>query len=158
MATVPVLNVTEGVFRAAAQQENQLRVGVTLGGTSFLGLSAEYLWGRTALEATLGTFSLRDISLAVAGKQYIGGGSVRAFLGLGLWAISDFGAERTGLALLARAPLGVDWQVSGNHYTGLEMGLNRALLLRRTDPTDTTPPASRVVPLPALYYRFGEPR
>jgi hypothetical protein len=145
-------------LHAQEDDPERVRFGVTLGGTGFLGLTAEYQWGRQSVEVTLGTFSLRDLSLALSAKQYVGGGRVKAFAGLGLWGIADFGQERTGLALVLRGPVGGDWRVADEHYGGIEIGLNRALAVHRTDPEDRSPPASRIVPLPGIYYRFGDPR
>lgn len=136
----------------------KVRVGVTVGGTSFVGLTLEYQWGTRALELTAGTFSLKDLSVTAVGKQYVGGGSVRGFVGAGLWGVVAFGEERPGFALVARAPLGVDWQTVSRHAVGLEVALNRALAVRRTDPEDDTPPRKRVVPLPGLYYRYTTER
>ena len=134
------------------------RYGLTLGGTAFISLVFEYESGNRAVEFALGTFSGRDLSLAVTGKQYLGG-DLRAFAGAGLWGVAAFPADqRAGFALIARAPIGVDWHAFERHAAGFELNLNRALAMRRPDPLDERPPRTRIVPLPAFYYRFADPR
>ncbi len=135
------------------------RYGLTLGGTSFVSLVFEYESNNRALEFALGTFSGRDVSLAVTGKQYVGGGSVRALAGVGFWGVAAFPAgQRGGFALIARAPIGVDWHALESHAAGVELAFNRALAMRRPDPLDERPPRTRIVPLPAFYYRYADPR
>ena len=135
------------------------RYGLTLGGTGFISLVFEYESRNRAIELALGTFSGRDLSLAVTGKQYLGGGDLRAFAGAGFWGVAAFPADqRAGFALIARAPIGVDWHALERHAAGFELNLNRALAMRRPDPLDERPPRTRIVPLPAFYYRFADPR
>ena len=135
------------------------RYGVTLGGTSLVSLVFEYESNNRTVEFALGTFSGRDLSLAVTGKQYLGGGDLRAFAGAGLWGVAAFPAgQRAGFAVIARAPIGVDWHALERHAAGFELNLNRALAMRRPDPMDERPPRTRIVPLPAFYYRFADPR
>lgn len=134
------------------------RYGLILGGTGFVSLVFEYESDNRAIEFALGTFSGRDLSLAVTGKQYLGG-DLRAFAGAGFWGVAAFPAgQRAGFALIARAPLGVDWHTFERHAAGFELNLNRALAMRRPDPLDERPPRTRIVPLPAFYYRFADPR
>ena len=135
------------------------RYGLTLGGTALISLVFEYESNNRAVEFALGTFSGRDLSLAVTGKQYLGGGDLRGFAGVGFWGVAGFPADqRTGFALIARAPIGVDWHALERHAAGFELNLNRALAMRRPDPVDERPPRTRIVPLPAFYYRFADPR
>lgn len=135
------------------------RYGLTLGGTSFISLVFEYESNNRAIEFALGTFSGRDVSLAVTGKQYVGGGSLRAVAGAGFWGVAAFPPDqRSGFALIARVPVGVDWHASEKHATGFELDFNRALAMRRPDPLDERPPSTRIIPLPAFYYRFADPR
>lgn len=132
------------------------RYGLTFGGTALVSLVFEYEAHNRALELTLGTFSGRDVSLAVTGKQYVGGGSVRAFAGAGLWTVAAFPSDqRAGFALIARAPIGVDWHATEKHAAGVELNLNRALTMRRPDPLDERPPRTRIIPLPGAYYRYA---
>ena len=110
-------------------------------------------WG--SFEYTVGTWSFRDLSLSVVHKQYYSGGDIRGIVGAGLWTVFAFPPEgHTGIALLARFPVGVQWTASGEHFLSLEVGLNRALAIRRTDPTDSLPPNRRLVPLPGASYRW----
>lgn len=145
---------------AAQERDEAWRVGVSLGGTSFLGLLVEYRRDATALEVGLGTWSLRDAALTVSGKYYAGRASVSPYAGLGLWLLLSAPTdrteeERTGAALLLRAPFGVDGGVADHHAIGLELALNRALAIRRSDVEDDTPPSRRLVPLPGIYYKVG---
>lgn len=140
---------------AAAQEGEGWRFGISVGGVSTVGLVVERIgdWGR--VEMLLGTWAFRDISLSTVYKNTIGGGSLRAVAGLGLWTVLAFPPdERTGVALVARAPFGFEWEFQDDHFLGAELGFSRALAIRRTDPEDTTPPAQRIVPLPGASYRW----
>ena len=134
----------------------EFRVGVTAGGTGRVGLTFEFRWGDRSIDANLATFGFRDVSLAVSGKQYFGGGDLQPFLGIGLWKVTasrEDPAPRTGTALLLRIPLGVDWNLAGDHSLGASLALNEALWIRRADPEDDTPISHRPIPLPGFYYR-----
>jgi hypothetical protein len=131
------------------------RVGLTLGGISTVGVSFEFFRDSRSLDLTLGTFGFRDVGLSVVGKQYFGERAARPFVGLGLWGIVSWTAPRTGYALVARAPVGVDWTVRGRHAVGAEVALNRALAIRRPDPEDERELKKRLVPLPGIYYRWA---
>ena len=140
-----------------AQEETDVRFGITMGGTSFLGISLEFVASGHALELSAGTWSLRDLSLSVVLKEYLGVSAMKPVLGAGLWAIISWPrpGERSGAAVVARFPIGFDWNAGGNHYIDFEMNVNRGLWIRRGDPTDTTPLNRRLVPLPGVSYRFG---
>ena len=145
--------------QADPADSDRVRFGVTIGGTGFLSLGLEYQFHNRGVELSVGTFSWRDISLSIVGKQYVGGGDGRVFVGAGVWGVAAFPSDaRTGYAFVLRAPIGVDWHAVERHSLGFELNLNRAVAMRRTDPEDERPPRPRVVPLPALYYRFGSPR
>ena len=138
-----------------ARNDERFRIGFTLGGTAFVGLVGEYQWGDWSAEVLLGTLSFRDVSIAISGKRYFAEGRLRPAVGLGLWNLSIWSEEGNGSALLLRAPLAVDWAISGGHSMGVEIGLNRALWIRRLDPEDDASPRSNIVPLPGLYYRYS---
>jgi len=130
------------------------RIGVTMGGISTFGLVFEAYRDGRSVDVTLGTFGFRDLGLAVSGKQYFGGRAARPFAGLGFWAILAPGEDRPGLGLIARVPVGLDWNVTGPHAIGAEIGINRAIAVRRPDPEDDRPIHGRLVPLPGVYYRW----
>jgi hypothetical protein len=135
-----------------------LRLGISFGGISFVGFIMEYRWGDRSVELNVGTWSFRDLSVSVVGKQYFGPGDFRPFSGIGLWTVvrpSQAAGERSGVALVARAPVGVDWNLDAAHYLGASLSLNRALWIRRKDPLDDTPPSDRFIPLPGFYYRWN---
>jgi hypothetical protein len=144
--------ITEPETRPAA---GTLRVGVSLGGTGFLGITTEFQRGSHAVELTLGTISFREIAVALAAKRYFSGNQLRPAVGLGLWSLTAWTEDGSGSILILRAPLAVDWNVAGGHSAGLEVALNRALAVNRLDPEDDTPPSSSIVPIPGAYYRFG---
>jgi hypothetical protein len=128
---------------------------MSFGGISFTGFIVEYRWGNRGIEMNIGTWSFRDLSLSVVGKQYFGPGDFRPYAGVGLWAVgapSRGEGERTGIALMARAPVGVEWNVDADHHLGGHLSLNRALWIRRKDPDDNFPPTDRIVPLPGFFY------
>ena len=137
----------------AAVADGQFRVGVTLGSTSFLGVTLEYFWDdRRSVDVTLGTWALRDFSVAGVVKQYVGGDpNLRGYLGLGLWNVTAWQEEGTGTGLIFRAPIG--GEVGGRNAFGAELSVSRALYIKRADPEDDTPAADRIVPLPGFYYR-----
>lgn len=157
-AVLVVLALTLAPPSAAAAQgaddPDRFRIGLTFGGISFVGLSVEYMRGDRSVDVTLGTWALRDMSLSVVGKQYLGPGGLRPYFGAGLWAVVAFPDEGTGAVLAARAPVGVDWRVQGRNFLGGAMNINRGLWVHRTDPRDETPLNRRLVPLPGFYYRW----
>jgi len=136
----------------------EVRIGLSLGGISFVGLIMEYRWGDRSLEANIGTWSFRDLAVSLVGKQYFGPGDFRPFAGLGIWAVGapyhDRG-EQAGMAVMLRAPVGVDWNPDAGHYLGAHLSLNRALWIRRQDPRDEHPPSTRIIPLPGFYYLWN---
>jgi hypothetical protein len=144
----------------AAQSERddpRVRIGVTAGGIGSIGASVEFLWGNRGVDVNLATFSFKEVSLAVTGKQYFGGGYMRPFLGVGLWGISGSTGqegEEAGKALLLRIPVGGDWNFTGSHYLGGALAVNEGLWIDRADPADDRPINRRPVPLPGFYYRF----
>lgn len=143
---------------AAQRGDDGVRFGVTFGGISTVGFVVEYFDGTRSVELTVGTWSFRDLSASVVGKEYFGVGALRPFVGIGLWLVGappPRSGERLGLAAVLHAPVGVDWRAAGGHYAGAALNVNRALWVRRTDPEDDLPLNQRFVPLPGLYYRWG---
>ncbi len=134
---------------------DELRVGVTVGGTGIMGLVTEYRRGDWSAELTLGTISFREISVAVNAKRYFSSGRLQPAVGLGLWSLTAWTEDGSGSILLVRAPVAADWNVAGGHALGLEVGLNRAIMVNRLDPEDNTPPNRFIVPIPGGYYRYG---
>ena len=134
-----------------------IRVGVSVGGISTMGLVFEVYDDTHALELGVGTWSFRDLSLSVIYKEYLGAARVRPFVGGGLWVVTARAVdptERTGIALVLRAPVGIDWSFADDHAAGLALNVNWGLGVRRSDPADDLPMNRRFVPLPELYYRF----
>ncbi len=134
----------------------RIRIGVTAGGIGSIGASVEFLWGSRSIDVNLSTFSFSEVSLAVTGKQYFGGGDFRPFLGVGLWGIvgsTGQEGEQTGKALILRLPVGGDWNFTGRHHLGGDLAVNVGLWIDRADPLDDTPVSRRPVPLPGFYYR-----
>lgn len=133
-----------------------VRVGISFGGVSTVGLTLEFYRDTRSLDLTLGTWSFRDVSVSAVVKQYFGGRAARPFVGAGLWVVAAApGDGRTGWALVLRAPVGVDWAVADSHALGAVINVNRGLWVRRTNPDDNVPMNKRLVPLPELYYRLG---
>jgi hypothetical protein len=134
-----------------------VRFGVSIGGISTIGLTVELFRDSRSLDFTLGTWRFRDVSFSAVAKQYFGAGAARPVVGLGLWTVAAKaeGDERIGWSLVARAPIGVDWEVSDPNGFGFFLNVNRGLWVRRSDPADTAPLNQRLVPLPELYYRYA---
>ena len=148
-----------GVLLAAPLQgqADALRVGISLGGISTVGLVLEYEDGQGSTELTIGTWSFRDLSASLVRKQRFGTSQVRPTMGLGLWAIVAFpDEERMGAALVVRAPIGAEWDIDSGatNFLTLDLNVNRAIWVRRTDPEDDTPLNRRLVPLPGVSYRW----
>jgi hypothetical protein len=133
----------------------EVRLGLTLGGTGFVGVQAEYRRGGWSGELTVGTITFREASVAVVGKRYFGDGRFRPVVGAGLWSLTAWTEDGSGSILIARVPLGVEWQISEGNALGLEVAMNRGLAVNRLDPEDDTPPNTTVVPLPGIHYRYG---
>lgn len=144
-------------FASSSSLEAQVKIGVALGGASTVALLVEKRWEHHGLEAQLGTWGFRDISISVTGKQYVGSAAVEPFVGLGLWGLFAFSEEGRGAGLVARAPVGLDWNFSGAHTATATVYLNRALALKRPDPEDKRPPRTAIIPLPEFSYRWTLP-
>ena len=134
--------------------EAQTRYGLSLGGASTVALIVERRWDHQGLELQVGTWAFRDLSVSVTGKQYIGSNDAAPFIGAGLWSMVAFSEEGTGLGLIGRIPLGLDYTFSGPHSAALTIYMNRALALRRPDPEDQRPPRTALIPLPEFSYRW----
>ena len=132
-----------------------VRFGISFGGISTVGLGVELFRDTHAVDLALGTWSFRDVAVSAVLKEYIGGSALRPFVGIGLWSVvASPPGERTGVALVLRAPVGLDWSFVDDHSVGAVLNLNRALWVRRTDPEDDLPLRGRIVPLPEVYYRL----
>ncbi|MBM4185125.1 MAG: hypothetical protein FJ207_13065 [Gemmatimonadetes bacterium] len=145
-------------FPAAPQGKNAgsgMRLGVSYGGISTFGVMAEWFDDTHAVELAVGTWSFHEVSVSAVYKEYFFGSRVRPFVGGGLWVVAAFPPqERTGLALVLRAPVGAEWSFVDDHSVGVALNVNRALAVRRTDPDDDLPLVGRIVPLPEIYYRL----
>jgi hypothetical protein len=77
-------------------------------------------------------------------------------VGGGLWFVTGRPTDgRRGFAVVLHAPVGLDWEAASRHSLGLSLNVNRALWVRRSDPTDELPLNGRIVPLPGIYYRWS---
>jgi hypothetical protein len=158
--SLTLLIVWAAATPAAAQGSGAgdgIRFGVSFGGISTAGLAVELFDDTHAVELAIGTWSFRDLALSAVYKEYFGASRLRPFVGAGLWAVAARAAdpeERTGLALVLRAPLGVDWSFADDHAAGFALSVNRGLAVRRSDPLDDLPMNQRFVPLPEVYYRL----
>jgi len=159
----PLLAATAGLLLASlasapplhAQAPDPVRIGITWGGVSFLGLTFEYQWESFSVEANVGTWTLRDLSVSVVGKHYFGPAEdLRPYVGGGLWGVLAFAEEGRGSVLVLRAPVGFEWEFVDRNYLGVGMSINRGLWVDRIDPDDETPLNKRLVPLPGFYYRW----
>jgi hypothetical protein len=158
LLSAPLLGlVTPPLTAQSTGDDMEVRIGVTAGGIGSIGASVEFLWGNRSIDVNLSTFTFNEVSLAVTAKQYFGGGDLRPFVGVGLWAIAgSTGKEgdQTGKALILRIPVGGDWNFTGRHHMGGSVAVNEALWIVRANPEDDTPVIRRPVPLPGFYYRF----
>ena len=139
---------------AADTVSAQYRAGIVLGGIGAWGVLVEYRWEHQGLELQAGTWSFRDVSLAITAKQYVGSNAVEPYVGAGLWGVFARAENGTGYGLVARLPVGLDWEFVSRHSTGLAIHFNRALAVRRSDPADRRPPRAAFIPLPEFSYRW----
>ena len=170
--------VLAGVSPQLSSAQDGLRIGLTVGGASKFGVVLEsFLKGNQSLELTVGTWSFKEVSTSLVIKRYFRSNDldsgwykpIHPFIGAGLWVVgAKPPAERLGLALSAIVPIGIDWSFPfeadqscnnmscpvGHHALGMSVNLNRALLVRRSNPEDQLPLNGRLVPLPGAYYRF----
>lgn len=143
-----------------AAQEDGVRMGVTLGGSGLVAVGLELLGMHRTLELTVGTFSFGELGVSLTAKEHFGASALRPSLGAGLWLMvapadrEDPAAERSGLIVLARVPLGFDWRMTDHQYLTFDINATRALWIRRPDPTDERPTSGTLVPIPALGYRW----
>jgi hypothetical protein len=151
----PHLAAQEAPLPTGSLSNDRIRIGLTLGGTGFLGLVTEYQRGDWSAELVLGTITFREVSVVLSGKRYFSSGRLRPAVGLGVWSLTAWTEDGSGSVLILRAPVAADWRVAGGHAMGVEVGLNRALAVNRLDPEDDTPASSNIVPFPGLYYRHG---
>lgn len=156
----PLLLALASASPAGAQGSDAgdgVRIGVSFGGISTVSLAVELFDDTHAVELALGTWSFRDVSISAIYKEYFGGSRLRPFVGGGVWAVAAWptdAEERTGLALVLRAPVGIDWSFVDDHAAGFALNVNRGIAVRRSDPLDDLPMNRRFVPLPEAYYRF----
>lgn len=138
-----------------AQPAQTVRFGISAGGVSTLGLVVEYVDGHGSTDLTLGTWSFRDLSVSLVRRQYFGASALRPVVGIGVWGIlATPEGERPGMALVVRAPVGMDWRLDGDHFLTADVNVNMGVWVRRTDPEDDTPMNRRLVPLPGISYRW----
>lgn len=138
-----------------AQRRETARLGISVGGISTLGLVVEYVDGHGSTELNVGTWSFRDLSLSLIRRHYLGVADARPTVGLGLWGVLAFPPdERMSTVLVLRAPVGIDWRVTGDHSLTFDINVNQGLWIRRSDPDDDTPMNRRLIPLPGLSYRW----
>lgn len=141
---------------AADTASAQYRFGVVVGGASLIGGLVEYRWEHHGLEVQIGTIRGRDVSLSVTAKQYVTARALEPYVGAGLWWIVSVEQEGVGNALVARAPVGLDWNLSSEHAIGGALYFNRILAMKRPDPLDTEPPTTALVALPEVFgYRWS---
>jgi len=155
LGSMPPLLAQDPPSEMAGPREDRFRVGLSVGGTGLVGLVTEYQRGDWSGELIVGTLSFREISVVLTGKHYLSTGNLRPVVGLGVWSLTAWTEDGSGSAFLLRLPVAADWRFSGGHALGVEVGLNRALAVRRLDPEDDTPPSRSIVPFPGFYYRHG---
>ncbi|MEQ9399561.1 MAG: hypothetical protein RJQ04_10405 [Longimicrobiales bacterium] len=158
LATALLLAAAVPVAAQGPRAGEGVRAGLTFGGISTVGVTVEYFRDSRSMELAVGTWTFRDLSAALAFKQYFGAAALKPYVGAGLWLVGAAPtneAERIGLAGVLHFPVGVDWRVVDDHYAGLAVNVNRGLFVRRSDPEDDLPLNDRLIPLPGAYYRWG---
>tara|TARA_B110000438_G_scaffold217013_1_gene209671 strand:+ start:160 stop:660 length:501 start_codon:yes stop_codon:yes gene_type:complete len=134
-----------------------VRFGISIGGSSTIALNVELFRNSTSIDFALGTWGFKGVSFSTVLKQYFGTADAKPVVGAGASLVRSGGPrnQRTGWALVFRAPLGVDWEVRQRQAIGVFLNVNRALWARRNNPDDTSQSVGRLVPLPEIYYRIG---
>lgn len=133
----------------------QYRFGVSLGGAGLAALVAEHRWAHQGLEVQVGTWRFRDLSLALTAKQYVGSYAAEPYAGLGLWGVAADSEAGTGFGLIARFPVGLNWDIGAGHAAGAAIHFNRALVVKRPAAEDRRPPRGAFIPLPEISYRWN---
>lgn len=147
-----------GVESTQAQEADFLRLGFTYGSLARFGLSVEYLWNQTGAEVIIGTRQFSDFEVSVMGKQYLGEGPVKGYVGLGLSNVTEWSQGGVASGVLIRAPIGVEFRTFDANWLGLDISAHRALAVKRADPEDHRPPRTFIVPLPGAYWKYGSRR
>ena len=135
----------------------QYRLGVVVGGASLIGGLVEYRWEHQGLELQIGTLPVggRNLSVSVTAKQYMKANRLEPYVGAGVWWLVAMAEEGVGHALVARVPVGLDWNLSSQQAIGGALYFNRILRVKRPDPLDMRPSTTSVIPLPELFsYRW----
>ena len=153
--SIPVLGLAALAVAQPATAQEGLRLGLSFGGTGFVGVVSEWRWSDRSAELQISTFTFRDVSVSIVGKQYFGASGLQPVVGAGLWLLVAGSPDGTGGAVVARFPFGGDLHVGGGHYTTFEMSVNRGLWVKRPDPTNDIPITRRLIPLPSVSYRFA---
>ena len=152
LALLVALAGSAGARPLAAQ--DRLRFGVVFGGLGFIGAVAEGIRDDRSVEVVVSTFTFRDVSISVAGKQFFGASWMKPALGAGLTYMAARSEDGLGSALIARFPLGGDWRVAGGHYLTWEVNVTRGLAVHRPD-GDDTPLSQRIIPFPSFSWRLA---
>ena len=143
------------VLGTLAQAEGTWWLGISLGGTHFLGAFVEYREGETGVLVSLGTavpWRLNDLSLAFQLRRYPAGPSPAPYLGLGGGAFFGGGGGSWGWLASLDLSAGLQWGPGGG--MGLELGaiLHYFLAVHWEGSTGFN---SRTLILPALAFEWA---
>ena len=149
------LGLAAALLARPCAAQDRIRAGVVFGGLGFIGAVVEGIWDDRSAEVVVSTFTFHDVSVSVAGKQFFGASWLKPALGAGVTYMASRTEDGFGSALIARFPLGGDWQMAGGHYLTWEVNVTRGLAVHRPDPTDTAPMTQRIIPFPSFSYRVA---
>ena len=134
-------------------REYSTRAGITFGGSGFISLSIERHFGANSIRLNVGVFELNELMLAATFNHYFTDAELRPFAGIGLWNVFIFPEQGTGRIDIITLPVGLDWNVKREHYTGAEADFN-FFLHGRTPMGGKVEFNKRFMVLPGVYYKY----
>lgn len=149
LAALLILSLTTAVKSGS----NDIRFGVSFGGTQFVGFSIEKFYGDNSLRLNLGVFEIEEICISLSVNRYLTTSDLRPFVGIGLWDVVAITPKGLGSLTLLNIPVGLDWNANGKHFLGAELDLNFSLFC--IDPEKGSKKLNRrFIPFPGIYYKY----
>lgn len=112
------------LFSLTHARGNGFRIGVQFGGTQFLGINIEKFYGDNSIRLNLGFFEIQEICISGSFNHYFLSSDARPLVGIGFWDVLAITPKGIGSLTLLNVPVGLDWNVKGQHFLGAELDLN----------------------------------
>lgn len=131
---------------------NDIRFGISLGGTQFVAFSIEKFYGDNSLRLNLGVFEIHEICISGSFNHYFLASQPRPFVGIGLWDVLAITPHGIGSLTLLTLPIGLDWNVKNRHFLGAELDINYGFFC--IDPEGQKEVEKIFLPFPGIYYKY----